>query len=30
MDAVRGSFGVLNNAVPSVVTNVYTDRGIEY
>jgi hypothetical protein len=29
LDAVRGSFGVLDNPVPSVVTNDYTDRGIE-
>jgi small-conductance mechanosensitive channel/CRP-like cAMP-binding protein len=30
LDAVRGSFGVLDSPAPSVVTNDYTDRGIEY
>ena len=30
LDAVRGSCGVLDNPVPSVVTNDYTERGIEY
>ncbi len=30
LDAVRGSFGVLDSPTPSVVTNDYTDRGIEY
>lgn len=30
LDAVRGSFGVLDSPAPTVVTNDYTDRGIEY
>jgi CRP-like cAMP-binding protein len=30
LEAVRGSFGVLDEPSPSVVTNAFTDRGIEY
>jgi CRP-like cAMP-binding protein len=30
LEAVRGSFGVLDEPAPSVVTNAFTDRGIEY
>ncbi len=30
LEALRGSFGVLENPAPSVVTNAFTDRGIEY
>ena len=30
LDLVCSSFGVLDNPVPSVVTNDYIDRGIEY
>ncbi len=30
LEAVHGSFGVLDDPAPSVVTNDYTDRGIEY
>ena len=30
LDALRGSFGVLDSPAPTVVTNDYTDRGIEY
>jgi len=30
LDAVRGSFGVLDSPAPTVVTNNFTDRGIEY
>ena len=30
LEAVRGSFGVLDSPAPSVVTNNYTERGIEY
>jgi small-conductance mechanosensitive channel/CRP-like cAMP-binding protein len=30
LSAIRGSWGVLELPVPSVVTNAFTDRGIEY
>ena len=30
LDAVRGSFGVLDHPPPSVVTNAFTDRGVEH
>ena len=30
LEAIRGSFGVRESPPPSVVTNDYTDRGIEY
>jgi len=30
LDAIRGSFGVLEHPVPSVVTNDFKERGIEY
>jgi small-conductance mechanosensitive channel/CRP-like cAMP-binding protein len=30
LDAVRGSFGVLEHPAPSVVTNDFKERGIEY
>ena len=30
VDAVRGSFGVLEHPAPSVVTNEFKERGIEY
>jgi CRP-like cAMP-binding protein len=30
LDAIRGSFGVLEHPTPSVVTNDFKDRGIEY
>ena len=30
LEAVRGSFGVLDSPAPSVVTNNYIERGIEY
>ena len=30
LSAIRGSFGVLEDPPPSVVTNDFTDRGIEY
>lgn len=30
LDAIRGSFGVLDHPAPSVVTNDFKDRGIEY
>jgi len=30
LDAIRGSFGVLEHPAPSVVTNDFKERGIEY
>jgi len=30
LDALRGSFGVLEQPAPSVVTNAFTDRGVEH
>ncbi len=30
LDAVRGSFGVLEHPAPSVVTNDFKERGVEY
>ena len=30
LDAIRGSFGVLDHPAPSVVTNAFTDRGVEH
>ena len=30
LDAIRGSFGVLEHPAPSVVTNEFKERGIEY
>ena len=30
LEAIRGSFGVLDEPPPSVVTNAFNDRGIEY
>ena len=30
LEAIRGSFGVLEHPAPSVVTNSFTERGIEY
>ena len=30
LDAIRGSFGVLEQPAPSVVTNEFKERGIEY
>jgi small-conductance mechanosensitive channel/CRP-like cAMP-binding protein len=30
LDAIRGSFGVLEHPPPSVVTNDFKDRGVEY
>ena len=30
LEAIRGSFGVLEHPVPSVVTNDFKERGIEY
>ncbi len=30
LEAMRGSFGVLEHPAPSVVTNAFTERGIEY
>jgi small-conductance mechanosensitive channel/CRP-like cAMP-binding protein len=30
LEAIRGSFGVLEHPAPSVVTNDYKDRGVEY
>ena len=30
LDAIRGSFGVLEHPAPSVVTNDFKDRGVEY
>jgi small-conductance mechanosensitive channel/CRP-like cAMP-binding protein len=30
VDAIRGSFGVLEHPAPSVVTNEFKERGIEY
>ena len=30
VEALRGSFGVLEHPAPSVVTNAFTERGIEY
>ncbi|MEN9734809.1 MAG: hypothetical protein RLZ45_2804 [Verrucomicrobiota bacterium] len=30
LDAIRGSFGVLEHPNPSVVTNDFKDRGVEY
>jgi small-conductance mechanosensitive channel/CRP-like cAMP-binding protein len=30
LDAIRGSFGVLEHPAPSVVTNDFRERGIEY
>jgi small-conductance mechanosensitive channel/CRP-like cAMP-binding protein len=30
LEAIRGSFGVLDNPAPSVVTNAFTDRGVEH
>ncbi len=30
LDAIRGSFGVLDHPTPSVVTNDFKDRGVEY
>ena len=30
LDAIRGSFGVLEKPAPSVVTNEFKERGIEY
>jgi small-conductance mechanosensitive channel/CRP-like cAMP-binding protein len=30
LDAIRGSFGVLEHPAPSVVTNAFTERGVEH
>jgi small-conductance mechanosensitive channel len=30
LEAIRGSFGVLDEPAPSVITNAFTDRGVEY
>jgi small-conductance mechanosensitive channel/CRP-like cAMP-binding protein len=30
LTAIRGSWGVLDQPVPSVVTNAFTERGVEY
>ena len=30
LDAIRGSFGVLEQPAPSVVTNAFTERGVEH
>jgi small-conductance mechanosensitive channel len=30
LEALRGSFGVLDHPAPSVVTNAFTDRGVEH
>jgi len=30
LDAIRGSFGVLERPAPSVVTNAFTERGVEH
>jgi small-conductance mechanosensitive channel/CRP-like cAMP-binding protein len=30
LEALRGSFGVLEDPAPSVVTNAFTERGVEY
>ncbi|MFM7108584.1 MAG: cyclic nucleotide-binding domain-containing protein [Planctomycetaceae bacterium] len=30
LEAVRGSFGVLDQPAPSVVTNAFTERGVEH
>ncbi|MBM4021834.1 MAG: mechanosensitive ion channel [Planctomycetes bacterium] len=30
LDAIRGSFGVLDHPAPSVVTNAFTERGVEH
>ena len=30
LEAIRGSFGVLEQPPPSVVTNAFTDRGVEH
>lgn len=30
LEAIRGSFGVLESPAPSVVTNAFTDRGVEH
>jgi small-conductance mechanosensitive channel/CRP-like cAMP-binding protein len=30
LEAIRGSFGVLDHPAPSVVTNAFTDRGVEH
>lgn len=30
LEAIRGSFGVLDSPAPSVVTNAFTDRGVEH
>jgi small-conductance mechanosensitive channel/CRP-like cAMP-binding protein len=30
LEAIRGSFGVLEHPAPSVVTNAFTDRGVEH
>jgi small-conductance mechanosensitive channel len=30
LDALRGSFGVLDHPAPSVVTNAFTERGVEH
>jgi len=30
LEAIRGSFGVLDHPSPSVVTNAFTDRGVEH
>lgn len=30
LEALRGSFGVLDSPAPSVVTNAFTDRGVEH
>jgi small-conductance mechanosensitive channel len=30
LEAIRGSFGVLDHPPPSVVTNAFTDRGVEH
>ncbi len=30
LEAIRGSFGVLEHPTPSVVTNAFTDRGVEH
>jgi hypothetical protein len=30
LEAIRGSFGVLEQPAPSVVTNAFTDRGVEH
>ncbi|MFM1904317.1 MAG: hypothetical protein RLZZ440_2217 [Planctomycetota bacterium] len=30
LDAIKGSFGVLEHPAPSVVTNAFTERGVEH